>query len=328
MPAMTLCNECGAIVQTGWALAWHMKKHHGPAAREEQDVEAITTETEQDGLLMDQSDDAIDAPFAVAHSTATRKYFAELEGAGTLDLEFVMKFMDWGTFEPSRRVLETIKFLRAMSARGGSSTIHANCVLRYCRSASKRLEYLLPKTVQTCWNLVARTHQCMSAPLTTIVQTTNIPVAIQDLMSEPKATVTFEFVDPTEALIRLLLFSPLAAQEENLALSYEAGDTYDDFCTGDRWGRAQREIPEGASVLTCVIFFDGINMDAKGFATSDGVIIVGGNFRKGARESTYAKSSLGTFPGIKFPKVLRCNALFPYNISPLHSTFLSSLNFH
>ena len=78
MPAMTLCNECGAIVQTGWALAWHMKKHHGPAAREEQDVEAITTETEHDGLLMDQSDDAIDAPFAVAHSTAIRKYFAEL----------------------------------------------------------------------------------------------------------------------------------------------------------------------------------------------------------------------------------------------------------
>ena len=45
-------------------------------------------------------------------------------------------------------------------------------------------------------------------------------------------------------------------------------------------------------------------MDAKGFATSDGAIIVGGNFRKKARESTYAKSPLGTFPAIKFPKVL------------------------
>ena len=57
----------------------------------------------------------------------------------------------------------------------------------------------------------------MSAPLTNIVQTTNIPVEIQDLMSEPQSTVTFEFVDPTEALIRLLLFFPLAAQEESLA---------------------------------------------------------------------------------------------------------------
>ena len=50
--------------------------------------------------------------------------------------------------------------------------------------------------------------------------------------------------------------------------------------------------------------FDGVNMDAKGYATSDGAIIVGGNFRKNARESTYAKSSLGTFPTIKFPKVV------------------------
>ena len=67
MPAMTLCNECGAIVQIGFALAWHMKKHHGPAAREEQDVEVISADAEQDGLLMDPSEDAIDAPVAVAH---------------------------------------------------------------------------------------------------------------------------------------------------------------------------------------------------------------------------------------------------------------------
>jgi len=179
--------------------------HTTAAAREERDVEVITSDAEQDGL-MDQSEDTVDAPVAVAHSAATRNYFTELADAGTLDLEFVMKFMDWGTFEPNRRVLETMKFLRAMCAKAGSSTTHANCVLRYCRSASKRLAFLLPKTVQTCWNLVDRTHQCMSAPVTTIVQTTNIPVAIQDLMSEPQSTVTFEFVDPTEALIRLLLF--------------------------------------------------------------------------------------------------------------------------
>ena len=182
-----------------------MHEHHGPAAREERDVEAITSDAEQDGL-MDLSEGTVDAPVAFAHSAATRKYFTELEDAGTLDVEFVMKFMDWGTFEPNRRVLETLKFLRAMCAKGGSSTIHANCVLRYCRSASTRLEYLLPKTVQTCWNLVDRTHQCMSAPVITIAQTTDIPVAIQDFMSEPQSTVTFEFVDPTEALIRLLLF--------------------------------------------------------------------------------------------------------------------------
>ena len=75
----------------------------------------------------------------------------------------------------------------------------------------------------------------------------------------------------------------------------------------------------GASALTCVLFFDGINTDAKGYATSEGAIIVCGRFRKKARESTYAKSALGTFPGLKFPKVRRLYRL------PLHFSSLCFL---
>lgn len=40
----------------------------------------------------------------------------------------------------------------------------------------------------------------------------------------------------------------------------------------------------------------------KGFETGDGVIIVGGFFNKVARESSYAKMSLGTLPKVKVPK--------------------------
>ena len=47
----------------------------------------------------------------------------------------------------------------------------------------------------------------MLGPLTVMSQTTNIPRAIQDLMAQPMESVTLEFVDPTEALARLL-FSP------------------------------------------------------------------------------------------------------------------------
>ena len=50
-------------------------------------------------------------------------------------------------------------------------------------------------------------------------------------------------------------------------------------------------------------------MDAKGYATSEGAIIVGGNFRKKARESTYAKFALGTFPGLKSPKARLVNRI-------------------
>ena len=78
-------------------------------------------------------------------------------------------------------------------------------------------------------------------------------------------------------------------------------------------------LPVGALALTCVVFFYGINTDAKGYATSEGAVIVCGNFRKKARKSTYAKSALGTFPGPKFPKVRRL-----YRI-PLHFSLLCFL---
>ena len=52
----------------------------------------------------------------------------------------------------------------------------------------------------------------------------------------------------------------------------------------------------------CVLFFDELNLDKRGFATSDGIIIVGGNFRRRARESTYDKLSLGLFPNVHFRK--------------------------
>ena len=52
----------------------------------------------------------------------------------------------------------------------------------------------------------------------------------------------------------------------------------------------------------CVLFFDELNLDKRGFATSDGIIIVGGNFRRRARELTHAKLSLGSFPYVHFRK--------------------------
>ena len=74
-------------------------------------------------------------------------------------------------------------------------------------------------------------------------------------MCNPQDTVAFSCVDPTEALVRLLLFSPLAAHGANVALNYEPGDSFNDYCNGDRWKRVQEALPVGASALAYVLFF-------------------------------------------------------------------------
>jgi hypothetical protein len=131
----------------------------------------------------------------------------------------------------------------------------------------------------------------------------NVPEAVQALMCCPTNVVKFTFFDPTDLLLRLLLLSPLGAREENLAFFPEESNVLHDFCHGARLQRMYDTMPEGAAVLSAVIFFDEINRDAKGFASGDGAIVVGGYFRQRVRESTYAKASLGTFPQMAFPKV-------------------------
>ena len=163
-----------------------------------------------------------------------------------------------------------------------------------------------------------------------------MPAAVRAFMSYPKDEIIFDFNDPTEALvrcvfsipealasaisknalsslsgrlpfacaaIRLLTCSPLAADVANMIFFPETdGDAFDDYSNGERWARVQKSIPAGTAALMCVLFFDELNLDKRGFATSDGIIIVGGNFRRRARESTYAKLSLGSFPTLHFRK--------------------------
>ena len=124
-------------------------------------------------------------------------------------------------------------------------------------------------------------------------------------MCQPADFVTFNFTNPTEALVRLLTCSPLAEDMKNLALYPEPSDELDDYCNGGRMSRIQDALPPGSAALTGVLFFDELNQDQKGYSTSEGAIIVGGFFRKDARESTYAKSNLGNLPAVDFPKTAK-----------------------
>ena len=127
-----------------------------------------------------------------------------------------------------------------------------------------------------------------------------VPPEIQALMTRPADSAAFTFTDPVDALLRLLLLSPMGADARNLAFFPEPGDL-SDYCNGARMQRVHDSLPRGAAALTCAIFFDEINRDQKGFNTGDGAIVVGGFFRAQIRESTDAKVSFGTFPKVHFP---------------------------
>ena len=144
-------------------------------------------------------------------------------------------------------------------------------------------------------------HVAMSAPLRRVHDSYPVPPAVQELMCVPVEDVHFEFCDPVDALMRILLLSPLAADPKNLALTPEDGSYYSDYCNGERMERIHAALPPGTRALTGVIFFDECNRDEKGFDTGDGGIVVAGFLRKRARESTHAKKSFATFPKVAFP---------------------------
>ena len=128
-----------------------------------------------------------------------------------------------------------------------------------------------------------------------------IPPDVQSYMVAPTPEFNFEFYDPVDVLIRLLLFSLLAADEDNLCFFPRDGDSLDDYCDGSRMKRIHEALPGGCAALYSVLFFDEVNRDEKGFATGDGGVIVGGFFKRHVRESTHAKAHFATFtkPAIK-----------------------------
>ena len=127
----------------------------------------------------------------------------------------------------------------------------------------------------------------------------DVPLEVQRLLARPVQTLVFRFLDPIYCLIRLLTAGPLAAVRDNLFFGPEASLVYADFAHGDRLKRIYDTLPTDTHALTCVLFFDGINRDKKGFNTADGALLVGGFFKKFARESSMAKASLGTFPKLQ-----------------------------
>ena len=130
----------------------------------------------------------------------------------------------------------------------------------------------------------------------------------QYLVDTTLAEMTFQYTDPIHALVSMLHFNPLAANWDNLAFTYEESDAYDDYCTGDRMKRIQESIPAGSAQLNAVMYFDGIQQDQSGWVSVDGGIIVGGYFRKEAREQNEAMRSICSFVKVSPCRCSGCGA--------------------
>ena len=58
--------------------------------------------------------------------------------------------------------------------------------------------------------------------------------------------------------------------------------------------------------MNAVLYFDGIQQDETGFVSVDGGIVLGGFFRKGAREKNEAMRSICSFIEVKLCPAVVC----------------------
>ena len=122
-----------------------------------------------------------------------------------------------------------------------------------------------------------------------------IPLEVRQYMTGNVEEITWSFINPTDALVRMLVLSPLAgllheyycvrevcttsrrltsitihnvwtcvADPANLRLVATDSELLTDFSDGARYHRIQQALPEGTCALTSVLFFDEIQRDAKG----------------------------------------------------------------
>jgi hypothetical protein len=153
---MIPCILCGDLYSQGFAQINHARtcrveralfpqanpwdEIHGPDFDESSDVS-----TDGDS---DPSEDYVDLNSVEAH-------FDLLDELGTLDIEHVLQYLEWGKVELSAREIEVFRFLRSGEMGGGASGMSTRASLDYAKTLEGR-GLLLPVTVRTCWAMVSK----------------------------------------------------------------------------------------------------------------------------------------------------------------------------
>ena len=224
-----------------------------------------------------------------------------LSARDTLCPDHVLQYLDWGPQPLSPEESMVAQFLARMSSGMGTSTNIVESMLDFMHLSNPNCT--MPKSVDKCWEIIENAHSRMTATLKRRSVTVSIPDEVQSLLFEPIDTITWEFWNPCDLLVRMVTMGPLSANPKAFALFPVESCHLDDFCHGEKMNRIFNAIPKNTCALSAILFFDEINRDQKGFVTGEGAVVVGAFFNKEARESTYAKASFGTFPKLPIPKV-------------------------
>ena len=240
--AALFCAVCGLEYKSRRAVAAHVRQcrgsrgNDGAASHDDGNVEP-DDEGDDDGNVVpdDEGDDngglgRVDVrPSIGAHMTV-------LDKQGSLDNEFVVRHRAprAALSEEERAV---IRFLRATETGGGCSRRQVESLLQHARSLGPQGK-LLPRGYNKLWKVVDEAHMRVMAPLRIVEVDIPVPVAVQKVLLRPVDYLRFSHVDPTDALVRLLVAGPLAKDPDNLRFRPRSGGRhYDDFCDGERMAR-------------------------------------------------------------------------------------------
>jgi hypothetical protein len=105
----------------------------------------------------------------VSHTTI-EAHFTKLDKQRTLDTKHVLQYTGWGVHnvQLSSKEREVCRFLRSVEMGGGASTGSSRASLNYARSLGGR-GGRLPKTVRTCWKVVAKVNNAVTFVVTFIL---------------------------------------------------------------------------------------------------------------------------------------------------------------
>ena len=237
----SMCTNCGMDLA---AYGPKGRTNHGRWCRGTQATEAPPLDAASDTSMMDDgmSDDADTADEGVT----VLEYHQALADAGTLDPLFLVRLTrpDKHVTPEERAVL---RFLRATETGAGCSRRQVEALLHHARSLGGD-GVLLPKGYQTLWNCVETAHGRMVPPLTTKRISVPVPESVRSLLTQKIKELHFNHLDPTEALVRMLVTGPLAANSKNLKIFPRARSAHlDDYCDGDRMRRFDTQ--------TCIYIF-------------------------------------------------------------------------
>jgi hypothetical protein len=145
------CETCRKNIKQGWA-SWNHAKVCRVLREYVADHEALD---DVDVGVLDDIGDNEEQPVGHQVDHTVEEHLQRLGDACTLDTKQLVRYAEWGELELTPNDEEIFRFLRSVEIGGGASDAASRASLDYAHSLGGR-GLLLPKTVRTCWDKVAK----------------------------------------------------------------------------------------------------------------------------------------------------------------------------